>query len=71
MTRGGALGPGKRAPPLPLRSLLADVQRPDEKSLVKLRMKDECAVQTSAMIDGVNTAQAARRCGVHYTTAFH
>jgi len=26
--------------------------------------------QTEAMIDGVSTAKAARRCGVHYTTAF-
>jgi len=33
-------------------------------------MKDKWAAQTEAMIDGVSTAKAARRCGVHYTTAF-
>jgi transposase-like protein len=38
--------------------------------LAKLRMKDKWATQTAAMIDGVSTAQAARRCAVHYTTAF-
>jgi transposase-like protein len=38
--------------------------------LAKLRMKDKWATQTTAMIDGVSTAKAARRCGVHYTTAF-
>jgi transposase-like protein len=38
--------------------------------LAKLRMKDKWARQTAAMIDGVSTAQAARRCEVHYTTAF-
>jgi transposase-like protein len=38
--------------------------------LAKLRMKDKWATQTAAMIDGVSTAKAARRCAVHYTTAF-
>jgi transposase-like protein len=38
--------------------------------LAKLRMKDKWATQTNAMIDGVSTAKAAQRCGVHYTTAF-
>jgi transposase-like protein len=38
--------------------------------LAKLRMKDKWAAQTEAMIDGVSLAQAARRCGVHPTTAF-
>ena len=38
--------------------------------LANLRMKDKWAEQTAAMIDGVSTAKAARRCGVHYTTAF-
>jgi transposase-like protein len=38
--------------------------------LAKLRMKDRWAAQTAAMIDGVSSAQAAQRCGVHYTTAF-
>jgi transposase-like protein len=38
--------------------------------LANLRMKDKWAVQTEAMIDGVSTAKAAQRCGVHYTTAF-
>jgi transposase-like protein len=38
--------------------------------LAKLRMKDKWATQTAALIDGVSTAQAARRCAVHYTTAF-
>jgi hypothetical protein len=33
-------------------------------------MKEKWAAQTEAMIDGVSTAKAARRCGVHYTTAF-
>src|SRR3954447_24230220 len=38
--------------------------------LAKLRMKDKWATQTEALIEGVSTAKAARRCGVHYTTAF-
>ena len=38
--------------------------------LANLRMKDKWATQTEAMIDGVSTAKAAERCGVHYTTAF-
>jgi transposase-like protein len=38
--------------------------------LAGLRMKDKWALQTQAMIDGVSTAKAAERCGVHYTTAF-
>ena len=33
-------------------------------------MKDKWATQAEAMIDGVSTAKAAQRCGVHYTTAF-
>jgi len=38
--------------------------------LAHLRMKDKWMAQTEAMIEGVSTAKAARRCGVHYTTAF-
>ena len=38
--------------------------------LANLRMKEKWAAQAAAMIDGVSTAKAARRCGVHYTTAF-
>jgi transposase-like protein len=38
--------------------------------LANLRMKEKWSTQTEAMIDGVSTAQAAQRCGVHYTTAF-
>jgi transposase-like protein len=38
--------------------------------LANLRMKEKWATQTAAMIDGVSTAKAARRCDVHYTTAF-
>jgi len=38
--------------------------------LAKLRMKNKWATQTKAMIDGASIAKAARRCGVHYTTAF-
>lgn len=38
--------------------------------LANLRMKDKWAAQTEALIEGVSTAKAARRCGVHYTTAF-
>ena len=38
--------------------------------LAKLRMKDTWATQTAAMIDGVSTAKAARRCAVHHATAF-
>ena len=38
--------------------------------LAGLRMKDKWATQAAAMIDGVSTAKAAKRCGVHYTTAF-
>lgn len=33
--------------------------------LANLRMKDKWAAQTQAMIDGVSTAKAAKRCGVH------
>lgn len=38
--------------------------------LAHLRHKGKWATQTGAMIDGVSTAKAAKRCGVHYTTAF-
>jgi transposase-like protein len=38
--------------------------------LAKLRMKEKWAVQAEAMIEGVSLAKAARRCGVHPTTAF-
>ena len=38
--------------------------------LANLRLKEKWAEQTKAMIDGVSTAKAAERCGVHYTTAF-
>ena len=38
--------------------------------LANLRLKEKWAEQTRAMIDGVSTAKAAERCGVHYTTAF-
>ena len=38
--------------------------------LANLRMKDKWAAQTEAMIEGVSIAKAARRCAVHYTTAF-
>jgi transposase-like protein len=38
--------------------------------LANLRLKDKWSTQTEAMIDGVSTAEAAQRCGVHYTTAF-
>lgn len=38
--------------------------------LAKLRMKEKWGRQAEAMIDGVSLAKAARRCGVHYTTAF-
>jgi len=38
--------------------------------LANLRMKDKWTTQTEAMIDGVSTAKAAQRCGVHYSTAF-
>ena len=38
--------------------------------LANLRLKEKWAEQARAMIDGVTTAKAAERCGVHYTTAF-
>lgn len=38
--------------------------------LAKLRMKERWGSQADAMMDGVSIAKAARRCGVHYTTAF-
>ena len=38
--------------------------------LAKLRLKELWPTQATAMIDGVSTAKAAQRCGVHYTTAF-
>lgn len=38
--------------------------------LAHLRLKQKWAEQTRALIDGVSTAKAAARCGVHYTTAF-
>jgi hypothetical protein len=38
--------------------------------LANLRMKEKWAVPAEAMIDGVSLAKAARRCGVHPTTAF-
>ena len=33
-------------------------------------MKDKWVAQAEAMIDGVTIAQAAKRCGVDYSTAF-
>lgn len=38
--------------------------------LAHLRLKQKWTEQTRALIDGVSTAKAAARCGVHYTTAF-
>ena len=38
--------------------------------LAGLRHKEKWATQAGAMIEGVSTAKAAKRCGVHYTTAF-
>ena len=38
--------------------------------LAHLRMKDKWVTQAEAMIDGVSTAAAAKRCGVDYKTAF-
>lgn len=38
--------------------------------LARLRHKEKWATQAGAMIDGVSTANAAKRSGVHYTTAF-
>jgi len=38
--------------------------------LAKLRMKEKWGSQADAMMDGVSLAKAARRCDVHYTTAF-
>lgn len=38
--------------------------------LAHLRKKDQWEAQASALIEGVTTAKAAKRCGVHYTTAF-
>jgi transposase-like protein len=38
--------------------------------LARLRMREKWSTQADAMIDGVSVAKAARRCGVHYTTAF-
>jgi transposase-like protein len=38
--------------------------------LAKLRMKEKWAMQAEAMIEGASLAKAARRCGVHPTTAF-
>ena len=38
--------------------------------LAKLRMREKWSGQAGAMIDGLSLAKAARRCGVHHTTAF-
>lgn len=38
--------------------------------LARLRMRERWSAQAHALIDGVSLAKAARRCGVHYTTAF-
>ena len=38
--------------------------------LAKLRMREKWSEQAGAMIDGVSLAKAARRCSVHYSTAF-
>jgi transposase-like protein len=38
--------------------------------LAKLRMREKWGGQAGAVIDGLSLAKAARRCGVHYTTAF-
>jgi transposase-like protein len=38
--------------------------------LAHLRMKEKWVTQTEALIDGVSTAKAAKRCDVDYKTAF-
>jgi transposase-like protein len=38
--------------------------------LARLRMKEKWSNQAEAMMDGTSIANAARRCGLHYTTAF-
>lgn len=38
--------------------------------LAHLRMKDKWGTQAEALIDSVTTAEAAKRCGVDYKTAF-
>ena len=38
--------------------------------LAPLRMKDKGATQAAALSDGVSIAKAAKRCDVHYPTAF-
>jgi transposase-like protein len=38
--------------------------------LARLRMREKWTTQADALIDGISVAKAARRCGVHYTTAF-
>ena len=38
--------------------------------LARLRMREKWTTQADALTDGVSVAKAARRCGVHYTTAF-
>jgi hypothetical protein len=69
--RRRALGPGERSAPLSLQSLFAHIQRSDKYAIGEFaRMKDKWAAQTEAMIEGVSIAKAAKRCDVHYTTAF-
>ena len=67
---GGALGDSERPATLPLQSLRSDVNALTKTPLAKLRMKEKWAAQTEALIEGVSLAKAARRCGVHPTTAF-
>jgi len=38
--------------------------------LARLRKKEKWQEQAQSMIDGTTTSKSAKRCGVHYTTAF-
>jgi len=58
------LGSGERSAALPLQSLSAHVQRPDENAVGEFAYEDKWAAQTEAMIDGVST-RSGSRCGVH------
>ena len=69
-TATSCVGPGERPATLPLQSLRRTFNALTKTPLANLRMKEKWAAQTEAMIDGVSTAKAAARCGVHYTTAF-
>jgi len=64
------IGSGERSAALPLQSLSAHVQRPDENAVGEFAYEGQMGRADRGHDRRRQHAKAARRCGVHYTTAF-